>query len=190
MITFGLVVEGPYDEKALAEIIRKCVQTDIEFVVRLIATKGKFTRIFRASLEEFRYVNQGANVDRAFVIRDANHKNAEELIRNMRARIANRNYTFPVRFHVIVRELETWLLADEEAISRVTRARSGRTVTRVQEDLESIKDSKERLKRRLGGAGVVYTPEVARQIAAASNLETIQYRCPGFGQFRQDFLNV
>ena len=190
MITFGLVVEGSYDEKALPEIIRKFIQTDIKFVPRPIAQKGKFTRFFGTYLEEFRHVNQGTNVDRALVIRDANHKNPEELIRDMQNRIVNRSYPFPVRFHVIVRELETWLLADEEAISRVTRARSGRTVARVQEELESIEAPKERLKRILSNAEVVYTSEVARQIAAESNLETIQYRCPGFGQFRQSLLNV
>jgi len=107
----------------------------------------------------------------------------------LESRIANRNYTFEVEFISIIQELETWLLADEEAGSRVTQPRSGRTVSRVNEKLESIVHPKEKLNAILSGARVAYTSEVARIIAKESDPNKIESRCPRFREFRQAVLD-
>ena len=182
MPTFGLVVEGEYDEAALTELIRKCVATHTEVVPRLCS--GSIMNKFPSMLEEFRRVKQGTYVDKALVIRDANGKDPGEIILRMEGKISNRHYPFPVKLVAIVRELETWLLADNQAISQVTQQYSGRTVAAVNETLEDIVAPKERLKSLLAKADVPYTDEVARKIAAAVDIERLTYRCPGFRRFQ------
>ena len=184
MLTFGLVIEGGYDEAVLTEFIRKCVGYDIEVVSRVCNPKGSLMKRFPGFLEEFRYVKQGMPVDRALVIRDADMREPQGLLREMESKIAHRTYEFsPVRFVVIVRELEAWLLADSEAISTVTSAYSGWVVSEVNESIEAIVDPKARLQRMLSEAKVAYTREVARKIALAANVEHIAYRCPSFRSF-------
>ena len=182
MTTYGIVVEGLYDEAVLLEIIRKCLSNNIEIITRPCGGKDRLMKSFRGFLDSFQYENKGSPVDKALVIRDAGGKDHDELLEKMRSRIAGRNYTFDVKFIIIVQELETWLLTDEDAISRVT----GKTISRVNEDLQSIIQPKEKLKKILSDGGVAYTAEVAKEIARESDLTKIEYRCPRFKKFCQD----
>jgi hypothetical protein len=117
MLTFGLIVEGVYDEAVLTEFIRKCVGFDVDVISRVCGPKGSLMSRFPGFLEEFRYVKHGSHVDKALVVRDADGKAPVTLLEVMEARIAQRTYPFPVHCLVIVQELETWLLADSEALS-------------------------------------------------------------------------
>jgi hypothetical protein len=186
MTTYGIVVEGvEYDKLALTEIIKKCLSSEIEVIQRACGSKSLLMRKFPGFLEEFKYVKLGSHADKASVIRDADNKDPNKLLEEMKSKTASRSYDFDVKFVIIVQELETWLLADDEAISRVTQALSGRSVSRVNENLESIIHPKERLKNILSGAKVAYTPEVASEIARESELSKIENRCPKFREFRQ-----
>ncbi|MEW6675853.1 MAG: DUF4276 family protein [Nitrospirota bacterium] len=185
MTTYGIVAEGNYDEAALIELIKKCLSENIEVIPRRCGGKDRLMNKFPAYLESFRYANQGQNVDKALVIRDADAKDPNELLERMKNKIAGRNYPFEVKFIPIVQELETWLLADENAISKVTGTRSGRTVSRINKNIESILDPKGRLQNILSAAGVPYTPVVAQEITRELNISTVEYRCPGFKEFRQ-----
>lgn len=187
MATYGAVVEGPYDEAAIKQLIRKCISSDIKVIAR--PCKGSVMKKFSGFLEEFRCVKQGMPVDKALVIRDADNKVPDELLERMKSKIAGRTYPFEVKFIIIVQELETLFLADEGAISRVTQARSGKTVTRVNETLEAINQPKERLYEILSDAGVPYTEAVAREIAKELELSKIEYRCLSFRNFRQDVVD-
>jgi Domain of unknown function (DUF4276) len=117
MPTFGLIVEGEYDAAALTEFLRRCAEGNIEVLPRQCAQKGSLMKKFPAYLQELRWANRGQAVDKALVIRDADGKNLQELIARMETSIVSRSYLFPVKFVVIVQELETWLLADHEALS-------------------------------------------------------------------------
>lgn len=187
MTTYGIVVEGNYDKIALSEIIRKCISNDIEILAYTCASKGPLMNKFKGFLELFnlQHTKQGMTIDKVLVIRDADNKNPVELMEKMGNKIAGRTYRFEVKFVIIVQELETWLLADEEAISRVTQTRSGKTVARVNEDLESIIQPKERLYKLLSDAHVPYTEAVAQEIAKESDISKIEYRCPRFKEFHQ-----
>jgi hypothetical protein len=185
MPTFGLVVEGEYDEAALTELIRKCSVGYTEIVARLCG--GSIMNKFPGLLEGFRYAKQGTHVDKALVIRDANGKDPNDLLLRMQGKISSRWYPFPVRCVVIVRELETWLLADDGAISHVTQEYAGRAVSLVNESLEDIHEPKERLKTLL--VGVAYTREVARKIAVALDIKRLRYRCPAFEKFQEAVLD-
>lgn len=188
MAIYGIIVEGVkggYDEAALVELIKKCLSDNIKIVSRPCDGKDRLMKKFPGFLEEFRYIKQGSSVNKALVIRDADSKNPEDLKENMRSKITQRTYPFEVKFVIIVQELETWLLADENAISKVTQARSGKTVSKINENLESILNPKERLQNILSMAGVPYTPAVAQEIAKELDIPTIEYRCPRFKEFRQ-----
>jgi len=185
MTTYGIVIEGKYDESALKEIILKCLPSQIRIVSRICGDKDRLIARFPGHLESFRYEKHGSNVDKALVIRDAHGRNPDELKQKMRSKIAYRSYPFEVKFVIIVQELEAWLLADEEAISKVTANRLGKAVPRVNEFLESIAQAKEMLGKILAEAKVPYTDVVAREIAKESDLDKIEYRCPGFIEFRQ-----
>ena len=180
MPTFGLVVEGIYDEAALKEIIQKCSISEIEIISRRCGDKVQLIRKFPGFLEDFQHIIQGANVDKVLVIRDADNKPPAELINRMQSRISNRTYRFPVKPLVIVQELEAWLLADESAIAAVTQRQTRRVGYP-----ERLTDPKEKLRRVLSDANIAYTAEIARQIAESAQVDTIAARCPSFRQFRQ-----
>jgi hypothetical protein len=110
MRTFGLIVEGVYDEAVLTELIRKCGSSDAEVISRVCGPKGSLMSRFPGFLEEFRYVKRGSHVDKALVVRDADGKAPETLMAAMETRIVRRTYPFPVRCLVIVQELETMTL--------------------------------------------------------------------------------
>lgn len=97
----------------------------------------------------------------------------------MKAKYTDRSYPFQVTPFVIVQELETWLLADHNALSQVCNS----TVPDIQTALEEIENPKERLQRLLSQASTNYTRETARKIAAATELERLGYRCPASGTF-------
>ncbi len=184
MTLYGIIVEGNYDEAAFIEIIKKCISSDIKIISRPCGGRDHLMKSFPCHLKSFRYEKQGSHIDKALVIRDADNKDPEDLKKNMEGKIADRN-PFEVKFIIVVQELETWLLADDKAISKVTQARSGRTVSRVNENLESIVNPKERLQNILSDSGVPYTPAVAREIAKELDITVVEYRCPGFKEFHQ-----
>jgi len=183
--TYGIVIEGKYDQAALTQLILKCISDKMEIISRQCYDKDRLIMQFPSFLESFRYEKQGSHVDKALVIRDAHGKDSEKLKERMKIKIANRNYPFKVKFIIIVQELEAWLLADEEAISRVTQSRTGRRVSRINEPLESISQPKKFLYKVLSEARVPYTDVVAQEIARESDLDRIEYRCPSFREFRE-----
>ena len=183
MELFGLVVEGNDDVTALSELIQKC-KCDVEVITRKCGNSVKLLRQFPSYLEHFRHAKEGKNVDKALVIRDADQKNPAHLINDMRVKINNRHYTFPVKLLVIVQELEAWLLADENAVSLVTE----RTIRRTQKP-EGLSDPKQKLKNVLSQAKTYYTHEVARKIAANADIDVIEARCPSFRVFREAIID-
>lgn len=185
MSTYGVIVEGAYDEAVLTEMIKKFLPTDTRIVPRTCRGKDTLMKVFPSHLESFRYEKQGTHVDKAIVIRDAHGKDPEELKARMSYKIENRNYPFEVKFIIIVQELEAWLLADEAAISKVTQSRSGKSIVRVNELLESVDQPKELLYRILSEVGVYYTEAVAREIAKECDFQKLGYRCPRFKEFGQ-----
>ncbi len=178
MLCVGLIVEGAYDEAALTEFV-KSVASDVRVISRPCGNAFQLVKKFPAFLEEFRHAKDGAPVDKALVIRDADRKNPAELIAKMEARIANRVYPFPKSILIAVEEMESWLLADEAALSAVT----GGSVRRVPEP-DRISDPKARLRNILSEAGIAYTAEIARKIAAGTRIDVLANRCPSFRPFR------
>jgi hypothetical protein len=184
MTSIGLIVEGDYDEAALTEFVRKCLSTEVNVICRPCGGAPQLMKKFPGFLDYFRRVNAGFPVDRAIVVRDADHKNSEALISQMESKISGRTYLFPRYLLVAVETMEAWLLADEQALSAVTN----QALHRVPEP-EKIFDPKARLRTILSRAQIVYTPEMGRKIAAAARPDILAARCPSFKKFQEALAN-
>jgi hypothetical protein len=82
--------------------------------------------------------------------------------------------------------VETWLLADEQAVSKVAVSR-GRTrpVKSINKQLEEIIDPKTPLRAMLSQAGLPDDEKVYEEIASKADLDKIAERCPRFAEFRK-----
>jgi hypothetical protein len=179
MQKLGIVAEGlpDTDVAIISELIKKILPDKPELCLYPGKDKPNVINKFRGWLEDCR----NKNVDKALVIVDQDLSCIKIIVEKMQKKIKGRKYRFPVKFHVIERELETWLLSDEQAISRVVE----RDVPPVNQALEGIKDPKKKLKKILSRAKATYTPETLRKIAEESDIDRIAYRCAGFRRFRQ-----
>lgn len=186
--SFGLVVEGEYDVAVFSELIpRLCPTAEI---ARAISAGGNpITRMFPVFLKSLQWnVTSSGPVDRALVIRDSNGKDPQQVEQAMQARIAGHTYIFPRGFalHAVRQEMETWLLADAQAISVVA---DGRPVPPIGGSLETLFDAKERFRSVLSLAGLLSTPATCARIARELNLDVLRDRCPGFLLFEQKALS-
>ena len=183
MYKLGIVAEGlpNTDVKIISELIKKMVSDNLELCPYPGRDKSNVIKKYRDWLEDCRK----KNVDKALVMVDQDLSCIKLIVEMMQKKIEGRQYRFPVKFHVIVRMLETWLLSDEEAISAVV----GKNVPRVNGTLENIRNPKVKLKEILSRAKATYTPETLRRIAEESDIERIAYRCPGFERFRRSVLD-
>jgi hypothetical protein len=183
MLTFGIVAEGSEDSdvKIISELVKKILNNNPSFILRPGRSKHNVIEKFSGWLEDFRY----RNVDKALIIIDEDMSCRKNLIGKLYKKIRDRKYRFPVKFHIIRREIETWLLADEKALSKIL----GTNISRVNETLEEIQDPKTKLKIILSKAQKNYTGETLRKIAEATDIESISSKCPGFRRFQRIILD-
>ena len=123
MFTIGIVVEGVYDEQVISTLVEKIFQEGCRCLGRPTGGIPNLMKRFPGFLEEFRF----KAVHKALIVRDAHGKSVNQLRDLMVKRVQGRNYSFPLKFCVIKEEIETWLLADENAISRVV----GKDIPRI-----------------------------------------------------------
>ena len=89
-----------------------------------------------------------------------------------------------VHICIIVHELESWLLADENAISK----RLGKNVRAVPNP-ESIHDAKEHLEELFEEAGEKYLTKFGGEIAKHVNVEKLREKCASFADFERKVRN-
>jgi hypothetical protein len=189
--SFGLIVEGPYDERFYETLIPRICNAELQVVTRPCDGVANLMKQFPVYLKEFEHVLNGHPVDKALVIRDAKGGDIETPRRLMEDKIQGRKYSLPrgLQLCIVRREMESWLLADTRAINAVAVARGGREVKEVQGNPEDVYDPKRELRSILSDARIVYTAPVCAEIASRLNLETLEYRCPSFRTFKQNVLD-
>ncbi len=173
------------------ELIRKICSADVEIIPRPAFGVSRLMGEFPKLLRDLEHIRQGCPVDKVLVIRDSGGKDPTSVELLMAERIEGKTYSFPRGFQLVAvrRTMETWLLADEEAVSSVALSRGGQPVTAVQETLEGIANPKEMFIRWLSEAKLPYDAQVCQEVARQIKLETLRYRCPPFRSFEQKVID-
>lgn len=184
-MNIGIVVEGEQDSAAYPELIRK-IRNDIGTILtKPCGNDAKLKEQFVGWLKHFQWHGQHS-VEKAFVIMDSDCSDPlpwEEQLKQILGR-SHFQPRFPVHFHATKCELETWLLADVNAVSLVSKRRGkNKQVTAVADPLESFKNAKELFQSVLSMANLPATATVYQEIAKATDIEKIAVRCPNFRQF-------
>jgi hypothetical protein len=192
MKTYGVIVEGDYDAGVFEELIRKICPDAHDIKVRVAGGCAQLMNTFPSLLRSLEHVSdQGGPVEKALVIRDADCRDTAATEAKMRETVARRRFSFPagVGLHAVKQEMETWLLADPEAINSVAASRGGRATPRVPGPLEELQDPKQKLLNVLNRSGLDHTAQVCREIAREIDLTTLRIRCPSFADFEQKVLD-
>lgn len=183
MLTFGLIVEGNYDKQIIQPLMHKILLANHKCICRVTYGNPKLLEKFPGFLEEFRYRYKSINT--AIIIKDTDLKPAEKLLNQMKNKKPNREYPFSVKFCVAKKEIEAWLLADENAISKVV----GKKISKIKGNIEDINDPKGKLQRILTKANISYTEKIAGKIALEADINIIEHRCSYFKIFRESVIN-
>ncbi len=184
-MNFGIVVEGECDKAAYPELIRK-VREDAKVV--LAVPCGNDIRLmekFVGWLYHFEYLSEHP-IDKALVVRDSDCSDPAAWEQKMHRILARSRFVprFPVHFHAAKCEIESWLLADANAINQVAKSRGKRgLVPPVAVQLESYRDAKELFRGVLAKVGLPADPKVYQEIAAAADIRLIAQRCRHFHNF-------
>jgi hypothetical protein len=192
MESYGIIVEGPTDTGVYEELIRKICPEAHDIKVReaggCVQLMKKFPSLLR-SLEHV--IQQGSPVDKALIIRDADCRDTAAIEAKMQESALRCRFSFPggVGFHAVKQEMETWLLADPEAINKVAASRGGKATPRVPDPLEDLQDPKEKFMAVLSCSDLNYTAQVCREIARETELTKLRIRCPSFATFEQKVID-
>lgn len=188
MPSYGLIVEGSKDARVYPCLTRRTDSPDADTYVLECGGASNLMKLFPALLKRFEHIHNGQPVNKAIVVRDSDRKRPNDVLQEMRQRLGNRTYGFPVSLCVISRETETLFLADIQAIQRISNARGAGRVPVVQEDLENIYNAKERLIGVLAVARLTVTPALYEEIARELDLDTLRRRVPTFNDFEHSVL--
>jgi hypothetical protein len=182
--SYGLITEGEKDGAVFEPLIARLNNPNSEFIHRPCGGKETLMKIFPTLLRELCTIRHGQPVDKAFVIRDSDGRRPAEVLAEMRAKLGNRTFNFPRGYDlfVVVRETDTWLLADMEAVDSLKN--SAARIAPVNDTLEDIADPKSLLQRKLGEAKLNYTPATLKEVAKRVSLEELANRLRGFRDFQ------
>jgi hypothetical protein len=144
-------------------------------------------RKFIACLKHFQW-HAGYEIGKALVIRDSDCHDPraveEELARILDQSGFRPNPKLPVHFYATRCMVETWLLADENAVNNVARNRGKPGAAEsVGDPLEGRTDAKKLFRHVLSQAELPADPAVYAEVARAADLGRIAQRCPYFRRF-------
>ncbi len=184
----GVVVEGP-DDAAVYPVLIKRIDSSIERIYsRECIGRQKLKNKFVYLLEDFSRNPAAFNIRKVLVIRDSDCKDSAPIEQELQDIWAKSNVQppFGLSFHATKCKLESWLLADEDAINTVSLRRGGRGgVPRGGVDLENFREADELYRTTLIQAGLQDTSAVMKAIAQEARLERIAGRCPRFRDFME-----
>jgi len=125
-------------------------------------------------------------VDKAIVVRDSHRGDPADVLGRLCSNFREQEHPFPVRFAVVQPEPEAWLLADHNALARLSEERGQPTdFPAPDRSPEQLPDPKAKLASLLATAGVPYTKEAAARLAEVCDLGLIEALCPSFTCFKR-----
>jgi len=173
----GFIVEGPSDEKVAEELSRKLrIQSKIKQMHGTINPK---------KAKAFADLLLDMDCENVLILKDSHCSDPAKIEKNLRDRLIEESLRDKidreVKICIVVHAIESWLLADEEAIadylgSRVKGINNPENECKPDEVLDEIfrKHGKDYLK---GG-------EAPREIAKRLSLEKVAKKCPSFIKFK------
>ena|SRR5438094_5869847 len=184
-MTLGIVVEGQSDVSVYSTIIRR-IRPDVNRVLPKPCGGASCVRQQMVGwLKNFQW-HAGHNVQKALIIRDSDCRDPQAVEDELAHTLSQSRFqpTFPVHFYATKCELETWLLADENAVNVVAeRRQKAPSANAVLGLLEGIRDAKERFIRMLSQSHLPAVPSVYGEVASSLDLDRVQERCPYFRKF-------
>jgi len=173
----GFVVEGPSDEKVVEEICQK---------LQILQKIKKMRKAMNPrKVKAFADFLLDQNCENVIILKDSHCSDPENIEKNLRDRLIEESLRDKidreVRICIVVHAIESWLLADEEAIgdylrSKVKGIHNPENECQPEDVLDGIfkKNNREYLK---GG-------EAPREIAKRLSLEKVAKKCPSFIKFK------
>ena len=184
----GIIVEGP-DDHAVYKVLLKRINPAIQRVYpHECGGRHKLKNKFVPLLKVFEGNPAAYRLSKVIVIRDSDCQDPRPLEEEMRRTLdaSGLQTSFEVAFHATKCKLESWLLADLDAISAVSASRGGSRVSETFDaDLETMREADVVYRRVVRTAGLQDTSAVMGKIAEAASLERISERCPRFRDFRK-----
>jgi hypothetical protein len=186
-MVFGIVVEAERDSVVYSTFIRR-LRNDVEEVIaRPCHDVAGVRRQFVGWLKNFQW-HAGYDVGKALVIRDSDCRDSraveDELFRILDQKGFREKLTLPVHFYATRCMVETWLLADENAVNTVARQRGkAPSAQSVPDPLEGNRNAKALFQRMLSQSHLPADPAVYAEVATAADIDRIKQRCPNFQHF-------
>ena len=182
-----MIAEDTFILRSLPILISRLVDLEGDPVeCRIMNGKPDFILNFWKRVKEFQFKYPAMH--QVLAVCDADNDCVVTLADELRARAITRlgALPFPLVFHVIKQELETWWIAESAAISLVTSVAIPFPGGNVEQD---VLDPKAYIVRRLAVTKGTYTYGDAAAAAAAIDLRTLKDRCPGFVRFARRVAN-
>lgn len=185
-MNLGIIVEGDDDVAVYPVLIRR-LDDSVEYVYSrgcggLSKLKGKFVSF----VKEFQRNPNAFRIRKILVIRDSDCNDPGPLEAELQNTLARSGAPkgIDVSFHATKCKLESWLLADENAINLVSQKRGGPGgLAPIPGTLETVRNADDVYSKVLSEVGLQNTGEVMKEIAEKADLATIRGRCPRFRDF-------
>lgn len=187
MPRIGLIYEDESIHIAFEIIARKLLPAPIEIFALEGGSWPGIAGLTPNLLQVLSIQHLASPFDCVFVVFDSNGKPPGSRVAHVLGQIGNRTYAFGApNFHAIVRQVETWLLGDQQSLNKT--ADKNLAVIR---DPESLNDPKRHLIQVLANerARVRYDRKFLRDVLEAADLDEIARTCPNFREFREKLLN-
>lgn len=178
---YGVIAEDTYILRAVPVLLSRLVNVGNDVPeCRVWNGKADFVANFWRSVKEFQFWYP--DMHKVIAVCDADTERPEEVEARLQATVQSKLPTlpFPLMFHVIKRELETWWVTDPNSVLAVTGVQIPFPGGNIE---ESVQHAKEHITRSLSTRKITYTREIAEETTRTLNFEVVAARCPGFVVF-------
>lgn len=173
----GFIVEGTSDEKVVEEICRKLqVQPKIRIMRKTINPR---------KAKAFTNFLLDRDCEKVVILKDSHCSDPAKIEKNLRDRLIEESLRAKidgeVRICIVVHAIESWLLADEEAIADYLRSKV-KGINNPENECKPDKVLDEIFRKH--EQGYLKGGEAPREIAKRLSLEKVAKKCPSFIKFK------
>lgn len=181
MARIGLIYQGRYHQIVIEALIGKMLGPNTEVVPLNGDSWPQILGDLIGLLHALEKEHDWNPICKALVVVDADKVDPAIREDKLRGKVGNRTFRFgTIHYHAILREIETWLLGDPDALN----AAAGRNLPRTANP-EGQLGPKKHLIHKLKNAGVEYDPDFVRRAAAGIDVNRLRASCPRFCTFQQ-----